>query len=199
MGSEMCIRDRANVVNNTNTTFIDAPFTADIEPIIVSPTVQVSITTLANDDPTFIGEVIKHSLSENSKTRIAVDDLANVVNNVTKAIKLRSISMPVIKMVADDNLAFTASIDDVPSIDSVTTSTLTDDDPSAVISTAKNALSSTPRGKCAEGDSSIIVAAVTPSLNKVDTATLADDDPSTMTYAVGAYTPTLKWYSSNIG
>ena len=80
----------------------------------------------------------------------------------------------------------------------VAISTLADDDPSTIASTTKRTLFSTPRGKCAEGDSSIMVAAATPSSNKVDTATLADDDPSTTTYAVSAYTPTLKWYSSHI-
>ena len=77
------VDDLANIVNNTNIAFIDAPFATDIEPVIEPPTVQISIT-LADDDPKFNGEVMKHSLSENSKTRIAVDDLANIVNNITK-------------------------------------------------------------------------------------------------------------------
>ena len=51
----------------------------DIEPVIEPPAAKVSITTPADDDQTFIGEVIKHSSSENSNTRIAVNDLANVI------------------------------------------------------------------------------------------------------------------------
>ena len=34
------------VVNNTNIAFIDAPFTTDIEPVIVPPTDQVRLTTV---------------------------------------------------------------------------------------------------------------------------------------------------------
>ena len=65
---------------SANTTFTDAPFIVNIRTIIEPPAAKVSITTLANDDPTFIGGVTKHSSSENSKARSAVDDLANVVN-----------------------------------------------------------------------------------------------------------------------
>ena len=50
-----------------NTTFADAPSIAVVVSAIEPPAAKVSITTLANDDPTFIGKVIKHSSSENSK------------------------------------------------------------------------------------------------------------------------------------
>ena len=43
-------------------------------------------------------------MSENSKARVAVDDLANVVNIATKDIKLHSTLVPMFNKVADDNL-----------------------------------------------------------------------------------------------
>ena len=60
-------RKKIPATTTANTTFAFAPSIADVVSVIEPPTAKVSIATLADDDPTFIGGVTKHSLSENSK------------------------------------------------------------------------------------------------------------------------------------
>ena len=103
---------------------------------------KVLTTTLPNDDPAHIDEVIKHSLGENSKTRIAIDDLANVINTTTTDIELHGMSAPMIHKVADDDPVSTAYTAVVPPVIKVAISMLADDDPSTIISNIKKALSS---------------------------------------------------------
>ena len=67
-------------------TFIAAISIADVVAIAAPSAVKILITTLADDDPAFIGGVIQHSSSKISKASFPVDDLANVVNTVPKAI-----------------------------------------------------------------------------------------------------------------
>ena len=190
----------ATAATAANTTFTDASSIVDVGTIIELPLVKVSIETLADDDPTFIGRVTKHSSSKNSKTRIAVDDLATVISTATKDIEMHRISAPMFNKVADDDPVSPVDSVTAPPITMVAISTLADDDPSTIAGTTKRSLSSTPRGKYTDDDSSIIVAAVTRSPNKVDTATLADDDLPITTCAVSAYTsPTSTWYSLPIG
>ena len=187
-------------ITAAETIFVAVSPIADVAAITAPSRDKIMISTLADDDPTSIDGDIKHSSSKNSKTRTAVDDLANIVNTATKDSEMRSISAPMITKVADDDPVSPVDSAAVPPITMVAISTLADDDPSTIGSTTKRALSSTPRGKCTDSDSSIIVATVTPSPNKVDTATLADDDPPITTCAVSAYTsPTSTWYSLPIG
>ena len=59
--------------------------------------------TLADEDPVYIGEVIQHSLSKISKTSFPVDDLANIINTVPKAVRPSTVLTSTVSMIADHN------------------------------------------------------------------------------------------------
>ena len=93
------VKSGTTVTGAASTPAVDATFVAaipiaDVVAIAVPSAIKILITTLADDDPAFIGGVIQHSSSKTSKISFPVDDLANIINTVPKAVGPFNVSTP---------------------------------------------------------------------------------------------------------